>query len=70
MSLITPLNKIQEKSVFFSLIMYQFYLRTEAIPIIKQIFLDLTNETKKRNEDFFVIRIPTYDNINYSFYIL
>jgi hypothetical protein len=58
------LNKLMEKSLFFSLTMRQAYVMQEAFPIVKRIFLNLAAETQARNEKLAIVRIPTRDDDN------
>jgi hypothetical protein len=52
------LNKLSGRSVLFGLLLREFYLAHQGRPIVRQIFRDMTLQTRSRGESFAIVRIP------------
>ncbi len=56
------LDGLFSKSILLSKMWRQFYLYTEARPIVRHIIRDIAAHTRSRGEEFVIVRIPTTDN--------
>lgn len=57
-------NAIMSEVVSFGLFMRQVYLMRDARPIVEHIFLQIAQETQRKNQKFVVVRIPTKEDAN------